>query len=258
VASIILLAAIIFTYSRGDLLSLVFVVVAALFYKRPRLPLIMAGVLVLGFVLSFLPASYYARLSSLADVVGGNSSSIITESSLLGRAGAATAAVAMFADHPILGVGRNNYPLYELDYIAGTSLALTSQGIHPHDLYLEIAAEQGVVGLIIMSGILVTAMQALVEARRRFVALGNDTQAELAVWLAIGLIGYLISSLFLHGAFLYILWLQIALIAALRQISRLETTEPERRSTAAPTPTVDAPEKAGRVRSGLEIWLGPS
>jgi O-antigen ligase len=221
-ASIVLVAAIVFTYSRGDLLALAVVIVAAIIYKRPRPPVLVGGLMMLALLLVFLPANYYARLGSLVDVAGGDRSSLFTESSLRGRAGAATAAVAMFADHPFLGVGRNNYPLYELDYLRGTSLAQKSHGISPHDLYLETAAEQGVIGLIVLGGILVVSAQALFEARRRFTALGDDTQAELTVWFAIGLLGYLVTSIFLHGAYLYMLWLQIALIVAMRQIARLQ------------------------------------
>jgi putative inorganic carbon (hco3(-)) transporter len=242
IASIItLVAAIIFTYSRGDLLALAWVIFAALIYKRPRLPYIVAGLGVLVLLLSFLPATYYARLSTLLDIAGGNRSTIIAESSLRGRAGAATAAVSMFADHPLLGVGRHNYPLYELDYVTGTDFAFKSQGIPPHDLYLEIAAEQGAIGLIVVSGLLITAGRALLEARRRFLAAGLTSQAELAVWLAIALSGYLVSSVFLHGAYLYMLWLQIALIVALRQIARLETSSPE------PAPVLPPPDTSMHV-----------
>ena len=126
----------------------------------------------------------------------------------------------MFADYPILGVGRANYPLHELDYIEGTSLASKSTGIPPHDLYLEVAAEQGVVGIFIMGGILFTLISALVKTRRAFLSAADPDHAELAVWLGIGLFGYLVSSLFLHGAFLYMLWLQVALAVALYHVAR--------------------------------------
>jgi O-antigen ligase len=126
----------------------------------------------------------------------------------------------MFIDHPLVGVGRENYTLYELEYISGTSLAYQAKGIPPHDLYLEVAAEHGIIGLIVVGGLLLTAWRALVEARRRFLAGGDRQQAELAAWLAIGFFGYLVSSLFLHGAYLYMLWLQVALIIALRQLAR--------------------------------------
>src|SRR5436305_12561284 len=90
----------------------------------------------------------------------------------------------------------------------------------PDDLYLEVATEQRVVGIVVVAGILLAAATALREARRRFTALADRAGAELAGWLGIGLLGYLTSSLFLHCAFLYLLWLQISLIVALRQIAR--------------------------------------
>ncbi|MEO8287343.1 MAG: O-antigen ligase family protein [Chloroflexota bacterium] len=259
VATMVLIAAVIFTYSRGDLLALVAIVFAALLYKKPPLPLILSGLVLLGLLLSFLPTTYFARLSALVEIAGGNRSAIIAESSLRGRAGAVAAAVGMFADHPILGVGRNNYPLYELDYVAGTSLALKSQGIPPHDLYLEIAAEQGVVGLIVMAGILLTAAQALREARRRFLALGDGSAAELVVWLGIGLFGYLVTSVFLHGAFLYMLWLQLALIVAARQVARSGSIIEWRNPITAPLPSLpgDA-EHEDRIRARLESWVSPA
>ena len=40
----------------------------------------------------------------------------------------------MFIDHPLLGVGRENYTLYELEYVSGTSLAYQAVSIPPHDL----------------------------------------------------------------------------------------------------------------------------
>ena len=131
----------------------------------------------------------------------------------------------MFRDYPVLGVGRENYPSYELDYIAGTSYAYSSKGIPPHDLYLEIAAEHGTVGIIFFVGLFLATFRAITEARKRFLGVGDRTQAELAAWLGIGLFGYLVSSLFLHGAYLYMLWLQISLIVALRQLARKASEE---------------------------------
>jgi O-antigen ligase len=167
-----------------------------------------------------LPPSYLDRLTTVIATAQGNEQTIYNEASLRGRAGATQAAIAMFIDHPLVGVGRENYTLYELEYVSGTSLAYQAKGIPPHDLYLEVAAEHGIIGLIVVGGLLLTAWRALVEARRRFLAGGDRQQAELAAWLAIGFFGYLVSSLFLHGAYLYMLWLQVALIIALRQLAR--------------------------------------
>lgn len=219
-SSAALIAAIVLTYSRGDALALGVVLIGVVIYKRPR-PVFWLGLILAAIVvLPLLPANYIARLDTVVSVVQGNQQTLLSEDSLRGRAGAITAAVQMFLDHPLIGVGRENYPLYQLQYLEGSGLALSSASIPPHDLYLEVAAESGIMGLIIVGGVFIVAWQALVEARRRFIAAGAFREAELAAWLGIGFLGYMVTSLFLHGAYMYILWLQIALIIAMRQLSR--------------------------------------
>jgi O-antigen ligase len=219
-ATTAVIGAIVFTYSRGDAVALGATLFAVLAFKRPRLHVLLLLAVGAGLVLALLPSNYIERMSSVLDALTGNQRAILTEASLRGRAGAVSAAVDMFADHMVLGVGRENYPLYQLDYLEGSALALNARAIPPHDLYLEIATEHGVVGLVVFAGLILATVKALREARRRFMALLNRDGAELAVWLGIGLFGYLVSSVFLHGAFLYMLWLQLALMVALRQISR--------------------------------------
>lgn len=212
--------AIVFTYSRGDAVALGATLLAALVFKRPKLPALLVLLLGGALVLSALPSNYIERMSTLVGAFTGDQRAILTEASIRGRAGAVSAAVDMFADHMVLGVGRENYPLYQLDYLEGSALALRNSAIPPHDLYLEIATEHGIVGLVVFAGLILACAGALREARRRFMSMLNRDGGELAGWLGIGLFGYLVSSLFLHGAFLYMLWLQIGIIVALRQISR--------------------------------------
>lgn len=218
--------AIIYTYSRGDALALIAVFAAAAIYKRINPLYLLVGALGLLLALPLLPAGYLDRLTTILDTASGNQQAIYNEASLRGRAGATQAAIAMFLDHPFVGVGRENYPLHELDYLAGSSLAYKSTGIPPHDLYLEIAAEHGLMGLLVVGGALLAVGRALREARSRFRAVGDMAQADLVGWLGISLFGYLVSSLFLHGAYLYQLWLQVALIIALRQIARTAAAVP--------------------------------
>jgi O-antigen ligase len=231
-AAACLIMAIVYTYSRGDALAVMGILALAALYKKLHPTYLIGALVALVLILPLLPPSYVDRLTTVVQTAQGNQQTILNEASIRGRAGANQAAIAMFLDHPILGVGRENYPLYQLDYLSGTSLAFQAKGIPPHDLYLEIAAEHGLIGLLVMAGLLLTAGRALLEARRRFLAVGDRPQAELASWLGIGLFGYLISSLFLHGAYLYMLWLQLALIIALRQIARaaLPTPAPSERS----------------------------
>ncbi|HYO49462.1 MAG TPA: O-antigen ligase family protein, partial [Chloroflexia bacterium] len=225
-ASACLVVAVVFTYSRGDALALGAIVVAAAIYKRPHPIFLVGAVVALMAALPLMPPGYVARLTTVLDVVQGNKQTIYTEDSIRGRAGATQAAIDMFLDHPLLGVGRENYASYQLEYISGTSLAKVAKGIPPHNLYLEVLAEHGLLGVLVVGGLLVAVWRALREARRRYLSQGNYQQAELAGWLGIALFGYLVSSMFLHGAFLYMLGLQIALIVALRQMSRATDVVP--------------------------------
>ncbi len=218
-AAVTLVAAIIFTYSRGDAVALAVLVLAVVVYKRIR-PIYLAGAaLGLLALTPLLPAGYIDRLTAAAGAVSSQSA-LYNEYSIRGRAGAVEAAIGMFADHLWLGVGRENYPLHELEYLRGSNLAFKSTGIPPHDLYLEIAAEQGLVGLTVFAGVLLTMGLAVREAHRLFLRAGETAEARLVAWLAIGMIGYLASCLFLHGAYIFLFWMQVALIIAMRQIAR--------------------------------------
>ena len=219
-AAACLLAAIIYTYSRGDALAVGAMLAAAALYKKLN-PAYLLALLVAGIVaLPFLPSSYLDRLTTVFQTAQGNQQTIYNETSIRGRAGAQQAAIAMFLDRPLLGVGRENYPLHQLEYLAGTSLAYKAAGIPPHNLYLEVAAEHGLLGLAVLAGLMLTAARAVIEARRRFFAAGDRQTGELVAWMGIGLFGYMVSSFFLHGAYLYMLWLQLALIIAARLIAR--------------------------------------
>jgi putative inorganic carbon (hco3(-)) transporter len=224
-AALVLIAAVIFTYSRGDALAVIVMLAAVVLYKRFN-PIYVVGILiVVALSLPILPANYTARLTTIVATAQSDQQTIYNEESIRGRAGAAQSAILMFLDHPLIGVGRENYPLYELQYLEQTDLALRAKGIAPHDLYLEVLAEHGLMGLVVVGGIFIMTWRAVFEARRRFRAVGDRAHAELAAWLGIGLLGYMVGSLFLHGAYLYQFWLQVALIIALRQLSR--ATSPE-------------------------------
>ncbi|MEP6774571.1 MAG: O-antigen ligase family protein, partial [Chloroflexota bacterium] len=240
----ILTAAVVFTYSRGDALALGAIVVAAVIYKRPNPLLLAGGVVALLLAVPLMPANYVARLATVVDVVEGNQMTIYGEDSIRGRAGATQAAIEMFAEHSFFGVGRENYPLYQLDYLSGTAFARVAKGIPPHNLYLEVAAEHGIMGLIVFGGVLVVSWLALVDARRRFKLVHAHREFELTGWLGIVLIGYLVTALFLHGAFLYILWLIISLIAAARQIA------------VAYTPTLTRSEMQVRMAQYQQLVTG--
>ena len=250
-ASLALIGAIILTYSRGDAVAMGTVLVAALLYKRPNPLYLLGGIVAFIIAVPFLPSNYVSRLTTIVDVASSSRQAILSEESVRGRAGATQAAIEMFQDYPLLGVGRENYPLYQPEYLAGTSFARSARGIPPHNLYLEVAAEHGLLGIVVVGGLLFMTWRALFEARRRFRSVGDRRHSELAAWLSIGFLGYLVSSLFLHGAHIWMLGLQISLIVALRQLSR----------AAAPdllSPQLPALDPIGVRAPSLQQTLTPS
>lgn len=70
--------------------------------------------------------------------------------SAMSRLGLWSAAINMSISNPIFGVGLANFPIYFLEYV-NTNLLMVNP--HPHNLFLRISAETGVIGLILFLNI---------------------------------------------------------------------------------------------------------
>jgi O-antigen ligase len=130
----------------------------------------------------------------------------------------------IFVDHCLLGVGAGNYTIhYETyaDEIGSPSrqYGASDERHYPHSLYLEIGAETGLLGLCIFVLILINSFVYFRRARERFLSAGNTYMAGLSKAFEISLLGYLISSIFLHGDFQRYLWVIFAYSTALYSLS---------------------------------------
>jgi O-antigen ligase len=126
--------------------------------------------------------------------------------SVEGRATENLVALHMFADHPLSGVGPGEYPglytLYTRD-VGNDPRPLRL----PHSLPLQIAAEQGLVGIL---GWL-TAFSILL----RYVVVRRMWHSSIARAVMTSLLAYLVGSLFLHGGQLRIVYMLIGMLLAL-------------------------------------------
>ena len=97
-------------------------------------------------------------------------------------------------------------------------------------LYVQIAAETGLIGLSLFLAAAGTAFRALHRAHRMLRDL-DPQRAAITTALAIALIAYLVTALFLHGSYQRDLWLVLAFVAAVTRLaaqsagSRLLTAE---------------------------------
>lgn len=224
----LILAGSILTYSRGGALALGCMLLLILVSRRVRPRQIALVALALIAVLVVTPPEFIQRLGTISEVLPGGEEVIDPDSSFQERKLYALTAWAMFLDHPLLGVGPGNYTVHFDHYadLVGFSARDYEQPgeVHyPHNLYLEIASESGIVGLAVFCAAAVAAFVGLRRARATLLAQGDFTSADLARAFEIALVGYLVSSVFLHGHFQRYLWLLFGFAAAVRLMAREET-----------------------------------
>ena len=101
------------------------------------------------------------------------------------------AAFSMFLHHPVLGVGYGNYPEEYYQYIWFIKATTLTDRMGAHNLYLEILAETGFLGLIAFLGLVVTFFRESFKLLKEL----NDS-----FWLSLtaGVVGAMITYL-VHG-----------------------------------------------------------
>ena len=207
----------VFTYSRGAFVALLVMLVAIVIYRPPR-P-VEIGILLLAGValLRFVPDTYMTRILSVADLFSGQSD-VRSEVSFRGRASELLVGMYMFADHPVLGVGVGNYPTLYQQYSRQIGYDPRTEAREPHNLYLEVASENGMAGLLIFGAILWSVFSSLQNARTAFRDAGLHTEADMVASLSIAMTGYLSAAFFIHGAYPRFFYLLIGIALSLPQI----------------------------------------
>ena len=213
------------TYSRGAMLTVAGMAVLLLFAwpLRPRHAAFAAIASVL--LLAVLPGDIPKRVSTLGELLPGNEAALELDNSVEWRELLVRAGLDMFADHPIGGVGPANFETHFRRY--GDRVGSAAYDYHPpgmrespHGLWVEIAAESGLLGLIAFGGVLVAAFVVLLRTRHDLLARGEVRHAAIVTGLAIALAGYLGASLFLHETHLRYIGLYLGLIVGVTRFTR--------------------------------------
>ena len=140
---VLLLACFFLTYSRGAWLSLFIVLVALGAWARKGKYLILALFSLIGVVILAEP-SVMERISSIWNPQSESSSAM--------RLAIWDSTLYMIRDYPVFGIGWGSFPhIYPAyDYFLGDEKPII---YHAHNLYLHLAAETGIVGLLLWLGI---------------------------------------------------------------------------------------------------------
>lgn len=197
------------TSSRTGLLALAAIAVVALVMWPPSRAQL-AAITVAAAAIVLGPFGVSDRLGTLAQVgsVGGD-----VDTSITGRASEALAAIKLFVERPITGVGYGAYPSEYLETARGIGLETRAEERSAHSLPLEIAAEQGLVGLAAWTGLLLFAAWI---ARRLWIRSPSDGAAY-----ALALTGFAVTALFLHDVHPRLMWALVAIsVGAARVLDR--------------------------------------
>ncbi|MDO8752699.1 MAG: O-antigen ligase family protein, partial [Anaerolineales bacterium] len=216
----ILLFEVLNSYSRGAYLALAIIFVLVALGQRLHPLIWFAGLAAVVLALPFLPASYTERFLTLSLLSPTNPTAIYQEDSFRSRSSEMLTGFNMFIQNPLLGVGAGNYPNNYQKYTADLGLEWRSGERQPHSLYSQILAETGIVGGIAFIGFAFLLLTSLSRTRQSI-----ENLAEYQSWepwisaIQLTIIGYLISSIFLHGEYLRFFWIFTALALSAIQLT---------------------------------------
>jgi probable O-glycosylation ligase (exosortase A-associated) len=206
--------------SRGGFVALVFMgayVVArySAIALRWRLSAVAIVVLVLAGTAS---DEYWRQMSTILSDTDYN------QTSESGRVQIWRRGMGYMLQHPILGVGVNNFGVAEGTLSPMAERQQYGAGVRwnaPHNSFVQVGAELGVPGLILFITIIATAFMALARRRRpSSVRIGPHAHAgELGQALTASLIGFVVGAFFLSLAYSEMLYTLVALAVAFRKVT---------------------------------------
>lgn len=196
--------------SRGGMVAATVALLAAfIFFKHRRGRLILA-VLVLSALAAFwfwISPESLARMTASDD--GGN-----------GRTELWQVALRMWQDHPIAGVGLNNYIVESAGYVREPgnleAVQLIAERPHvAHNTYLQMLAETGLVGLTLFLAVIAGCLGAAWSASKAFARQDDHGMANLSTAALVAMLAVVASSFFLSNGDDWRLWVLLGIGPAL-------------------------------------------
>lgn len=204
---------VIFTFSRSGFISLALAVGLFMLWRRTQFGTYIILAALAFALISFAPQQYTQRLGTLTDLFA-DPTAAQSEYSFRGRTSEAMVGWMMFIDHPLLGVGAKNYSEFYQSYSRRLGIDPRAENRSAASLYIEIAAEEGLVGIVIFGLLVFSLFTGLNSARRAFERLQNPVMVSMAVAVTISLTVYLTSAVFINSAYPRPFWILVGLALA--------------------------------------------
>ncbi len=205
----ILFFALLATQSRGGLLG--FIAVAGIFaYSKIKSKIVLISGSAIGLSILFIVAGISDRAS------GGAAEAGIDESAM-GRLYAWEAAWNMALDNPVFGVGISNF--YHNYFFYSTHWDGMNHAVH--STWFGVLAESGFLGLVLFVSLIVstfwTSWKMLKSPKLATLSPGMRVAINAA---PAGVVGFIISGTFLTQGFIWPIYLQVALVIALKRFTK--------------------------------------
>jgi O-antigen ligase len=201
-------------FSRGAAVGFILLILIMVFLRYIKFYQLVLLVLGAYLVLWIFP-QYAVRLSTLTvftDVASTDSSASLSgaDGAIRGRATDILAALLIFQDHPLVGVGPGLVPQYTLEYSKGIGFRYLTDARQTHSLFPGFAAESGLLGLICFVLILYIPLRDLAQARKQWLERYPDWSYLATAFFQV-LISYIVTGLFLHMSYMRFFYLMLAL-----------------------------------------------
>jgi putative inorganic carbon (hco3(-)) transporter len=207
----LILCGVLLTFSRGAAVALGVVVLAMAALRMISLRHVVALALALVVLVTVVAPDYVTRLQSLTALDSALAQSDQADQAIRGRATENLAAYHVFRDHPVLGVGPGQFfSRYSEAYGNALNLRFLDERRRAHNLYLEIAADTGALGLAVFLAIVGVTMVQL----WRLASLWRRRRPELAAIadaFLLALVAYLATGTFLQLSYQRYFWFLLAL-----------------------------------------------
>jgi putative inorganic carbon (HCO3(-)) transporter len=196
--SLLLMAGMVATFSRGGFLGFVCVMGFMVWKLARRHRVVFAAVALIALlaIITIAPSSYRSRLATTDDA------------SAVARTDDLKRSMLVAARHPVFGVGMDNYIIY------------SNTNKTTHNAYTQVAAEMGLVALLIYFAFLITPFRYLSKIEHAtWIAKGKPRLYYLSIGIQASLVAYMVVSFFASVAYLWYAYYLVAYSICLRRIS---------------------------------------
>lgn len=220
--------------SRGAFIAFICISIAILLDSTRKKRLLVVAILVIAGLVALAPPYFWERMSSVFYYK--------EEASALKRTYLWQVGWQMFKDHPLTGVGQDNFPLRSFSYLGPllvnlhpSLLPIRTPELVAHNLYIQTLAETGLQGLVFLVLLLWVSYRQLNPLARAYsYEKGPLLLSNFAKSIRLSLVAFTIASIFSSSIYTDVWWWIVGLSGALVIIAKKEQALPNQARIESP------------------------